>query len=134
MNDHVIPMFRITRKEILDKIAAKLESCARCRATIEKVMGEARLEAEKKQLAKAVETVNEIEENMVTMRDHLDDPAFQESDPEAGYWRVSAAQLFEIRTQLKTVDMTESEIRLGLDAALAIQNQQYNTVGRRPRH
>lgn len=123
--DHVLPMFVVTREEVMKMFEEKLISIDETAALVEKEIESAQFEAHKNSMAKAIKFLADVKEKTIFLRDHL--------VPSAESWSVSAAQALEIRTALSPVRVDPAAIKFGVDKEKMISTELYNAHGRSPR-
>lgn len=124
MNEHIVPMFRITRAEVLDLANKRIESLVKNRALLEEQAALARLDRDREAIKVAKEVINVAEERAVFLRDHLD---------AADSWVVTAAQATEMYTALEPMDVDWERLRLSADPGKILQQLVYNQTSRTPR-
>lgn len=124
MNDHVIPMFVVTRAEIEARMTAKLESIAVARSQLEAAQAEAMFEAHKVGLASGLKTLADLAARVEFMRAHL---------APASDWAVSAQQAVELLTFTDPVIIDPAELKFGINPEAQVRDAAHNAQGRRLR-
>lgn len=122
MNDHVIPMFSISRDEMLSRMNAKLASIAESRALIEKAQADAVGDREKTALGSGLKELATVEARVAFLRDHL---------APVDAWAMSAQQAIEMLTLTEKVVIDPLALKFAVDPSVDIRTSLHNVNGGR---
>lgn len=127
MNEHVVPMFRITRLDILEMFEKKLASIGPTRAELEKILAGSEgilLSSQRDGIENGMGYLTEVEAKARFLRDHLapDD-----------HWTVTAAQLIEIHASLAPVTVNMAQLKFAIEPGKQLQKDQHNFTQRQAR-
>ena len=121
MNEHVIPIFRVTRTELIDGLSRKLESIAEARGVLLAEKEKAVMEAQRNSLDQALAELAEVAARAAFLRDHVGP---------AECWDVSAQQAVEIWRSMELVKVDPFEVRMSLDPKKVVTRVAHNLTGR----